>query len=302
MSGAALSSGGGAAQMSQAGGSIDPSSPVMGTFIYVVDEGGKPIARNNSNGRIDYENVGLAEHQVPVHNARGHENQFRLETNGFQLLTHKTVVSDFRNDQEVRAIYYPEMEELIRSVAGASRVHLFDHTLRTSDEDSPDAAWMRETVFHVHNDYTEWSAPQRVRDIFPDEAEELLRHRFAVIQVWRGLRSPVEKEPLAMCDARSIEAGDLMVMERRRPEGPQSTKRVGELYHLSFNPKHEWSYFPRMSSDEVLIFKTFDSDRDSSSRFTAHAAFDDPTTRPDAPDRLSIDIRAFAFFGPSNCG
>ena len=105
-----------------------------------------------------------------------------------------------------------------------------------------------------------------------------------------------------MCVARCIEAGDLMVMERRRPEGPQSTKRVGELYHLSFNPKHEWSYFPRMSSDEVLIFKTFDSDRDSSSRFTAHAAFDDPTTRPDAPDRLSIDIRAFAFFGPSNCG
>ena len=120
-----------------------------------------------------------------------------------------------------------------------------------------------------------------------------------MIQVWRAIRSPVEKAPLAMCDARSIDRRDLIVMERRRPEGPGSTDRVGELYHLAFNPNHRWYYFPEMTGNEVLVFKTYDSNPDSPSRFTAHAAFDDPTSRTDTPERVSIDVRAFAFFDPT---
>tara|TARA_A100001037_G_scaffold297748_1_gene320229 strand:+ start:1644 stop:2501 length:858 start_codon:yes stop_codon:yes gene_type:complete len=283
--------------MPQANGTSRTRDPVPGVFTYVVNDGRRPVARNNEQGRIDYENVILEEHEVPIHNARPNQTSFSLEQNGFQLLKHVSAVSDFRDETQLNTVYHPEMEALIKSVTGAARVHVFDHTLRTGDEGSEDASWMRETVNHVHNDYTDRSGPQRVRDLFPDEAEELLQHRFAVIQVWRGIRSPVEKSPLAMCDAGSISTEDLIVMERSRPAGPGSTKRVGELYHLSFNADHRWYYFPNMTSDEVLIFKTFDSDLGNSARFTAHAAFEDPTCRPDAPERVSIDVRAFAFFG-----
>ena len=284
--------------MTQIDESLEPSDSVPGVFTYVVNDGGKPVARNNDNGRIDYLNVSLEEHEMPVHNGRAHSDQFSLEQHGFQLIRHESAVTEFRDQAELDAIYRPEMEQLIKDVTGASRVLLFDNTLRTGDEGSPDAKWMRETVNHVHNDYTNWSAPQRVRDLLPEEAEELLQNRFAVIQVWRAIQSPVEKSPLAMCDARSIVADDLIVMERSRPQGPGNTKRVGELYHLAFNPNHQWHYFPKMTRDEVLVFKTFDSDLESQSRFTAHAAFDDPTSPPDAPERVSIDVRALAFFGP----
>ena len=68
----------------------------------------------------------------------------------------------------------------------------------------------------VHNDYTEWSGPQRVRDLMGDEAEELLRKRFAIVQ--RGGRSAIRsRAPLAMAMSRSMLLDDLVVTERRYP-------------------------------------------------------------------------------------
>lgn len=279
--------------------SVDSTALVRGKFTYVVKGDRQPVAQNNAHGRIDYLNVDLNEHELLVRNGRENVEQFSLERQGFELIEHQSKMIDFRDKTELNSVYHPEMERLIKEMTGAARVHVFDHTLRTGDEGSADAKWMRETVNHVHNDYTNRSGPQRVRDLFPDEAEELLQNRFAVIQVWRAIRSPVERTPLAMCDARSISSDDLIVMERSRPTGPGSTQRVGELYHLAFNPNHQWVYFPGMTSGEVLIFKTFDSDLESQTRFTAHAAFDDPTSRAGAPARVSIDVRALVFFDPA---
>ena len=106
---------------------------------------------------------------------------------------HDTRVTDFFDEAEVRRVYYPEMENLVKAESGASRVVVFDHTLRTGDDAMREQLKIREVVPRVHNDYTEWSAPQRVRDILPDEADELLKRRFAIVQVWRPIRHPVEK-------------------------------------------------------------------------------------------------------------
>jgi hypothetical protein len=142
----------------------------------------------------------------------------------------------------------------------------------------------------VHKDYTEWSGPQRVRDVLPAEADALLRQRFAIIQVWRPIGRPAVRNPLAIADARSLAPGDLIASERRYPD------RIGEVYRVSHNPDHAWFYFPRMRPDEALVFTVYDSERDGRPRFSAHTAFDDPTTPPDAPPRQSIEARAFAFF------
>jgi hypothetical protein len=182
------------------------------------------------------------------------------------------------------------MEALIKAQSGAKRVVVFDHTLRTADKEMREAKQIREVVSRVHNDYTEWSGPQRVRDIVPDEAEELLKRRFAIIQVWRPIKHPVETFPLAMADAQTLSPGDMIVSERRAPG------RIGQTYAIKFNPAHKWYWFPRMRREEAYVFKVFDSEKDGRARWTAHTAFDDPTTPPHARPRESIEIRTLAFF------
>jgi hypothetical protein len=129
-----------------------------------------------------------------------------------------------------------------------------------------------------------------VREALPDEAEALLAHRFAIIQVWRAINQPIQANPLALADAKSIEMDDLIVAERRYPH------RVGQTYRLKYNPKHRWFYFPEMRRDEALVFKVFDSEKDGRARFTPHTSFEDPTSPPNPRPRQSIEVRAFAFF------
>jgi hypothetical protein len=162
--------------------------------------------------------------------------------------------------------------------------------MRTADDELRQAAKIREVVRRVHNDYTDWSGPQRVRDLMGDEAEELLKHRFAIVQVWRPIRHPVESWPLAIADARSLSPDDMVVTERRYPD------RIGQTSAITWNPEHRWYWFPLMRPDEALVFKTFESMKDGRARFTAHTAFDDPTTPPHARPRESIEIRTLAFF------
>jgi len=129
-----------------------------------------------------------------------------------------------------------------------------------------------------------------VRDILPNEAEDLLQRRFAIIQVWRPIRHPVETYPLAMADAQTLSPQDMIISERRAPG------RIGQTYAIKYNPAHKWYWFPRMRREEAYVFKVFDSIKDGRARWTAHTAFKDPTTPPNARPRESIEIRTMAFF------
>jgi hypothetical protein len=205
--------------------------------------------------------------------------------------TYSEQATDFFDEAEVRAIYDPEVEHLIKEATGAARVVVFDHTRRAGSEATRQERNIREPVRNIHNDYTDRSGPQRVRDLLPAaEAEELLKRRFAIINVWRPINEPVRTAPLALCDARSVAPEDLIASERRTKD------RVGEIHQVVFNPNHHWYYFPQMRRDEVLLIKTYDSETDGRARFTIHTAFNDPTAPADAPARLSIESRTFAFF------
>jgi hypothetical protein len=169
-------------------------------------------------------------------------------------------------------------------------VAIFDHTLRSGNEAEREEKLIREPVLSAHNDYTEWSGPNRLREFLPEEADRLLARRFAIIQVWRAINQPIQANPLALADAKSVAMEDLLVAERRYPH------RVGQTYRLKFNPEHRWFYFPEMRRDEALVFKVFDSAKDGRARFTPHTSFNDPASSPNAPARQSIEVRAFAFF------
>jgi hypothetical protein len=263
---------------------------VDATLNYFVNDGTKIFTEASTGGVPDKRAGTIDPRHVVIHNGRPHAGEFVLERDGFRFVHHDSKVGDFFDQDELRRVYYPEMEKLVKAESGASRVVVFDHTLRTGDDAMREQLEIREVVPRVHNDYTEWSGPQRVRDLLRDEAEELLQRRFAIVQVWRPIRLPVESFPLAICDARSVSTDDLVVSERRYPN------RVGQTYAITYNPNHKWFWFPRMRRDEAIVFKVFDSLKDGRARWTAHTAFDDPTSPTNARPRESIEIRTLAFF------
>jgi hypothetical protein len=259
-------------------------------LMYLVDTGERPVSNSVAHGARPVHTGAYEDRPATIRNARLLRERPQLEREGFTLVDHETKVRNFYDEDEIRRVYYPEMEWLIREASGAAHVVIFDHTLRAENDAMREEKQVREPVRRVHNDYTEWSGPQRVRDLLPAEAEGLLKRRFAVIQTWRPIRNPVVSAPVAIADARSLPVKDLVATERRYPD------RVGEIYHITYNPEHRWYYYPNMQRSEALIFKTYDSAKDGRARWTAHAAFDDPTTPPGAPERESIEIRALAFF------
>ncbi len=273
----------------------ESTDSIKASLNYLVATGEKPVTYSAKPGSTPEQRVGRYEaHTVTIQDGRPMIDRFSLDREGFVFIKHETKVKDFYNEDELRSVYYPEIEQLVKDLTGASRVLIFDHTLRAEDDATREEKKVREPVRRVHNDYTEWSGPQRVRDLLPpDEAEALLQHRFAVIQVWRPIRKPVQTAPLAIADALSIAPKDLIPTERRYPD------RVGETYHISFNPSHRWFYFPEMQRNEALVFKCYDSERDGRARFSAHAAFEAPNSPPDAPPRESIEMRTLAFFSAS---
>ncbi|MCH2173179.1 methyltransferase [Myxococcota bacterium] len=227
---------------------------------------------------------------LPIQDARALDPQPSLDTLGFQLAPLQTAAEDLYDAEEVHRVYYREVESLVKRVTGASRVFAFDHNVRSSEFAGRGERGAQNPVWFPHNDYTEDSSPQRVRDLLPaEEAEALLQHRFAVVNVWKPIRGPVQKDPLAICDARTIQPTHFVPTDLRYQD------RIGEIYSLTFSEEHRWFYYPTMQVEEALLLKCFDSARDRA-RLTAHTAFEDDSSAPDAPDRESIEVRTLAFF------
>lgn len=212
-----------------------------------------------------------------------------LDVEGFALLAHKTRVGDFYDSDEVRAVAFPEAEGLVRQATGAREVMAFDHNVRCAEkaERREDGAQM--PVRTAHNDYTETSGPQRLRDLLPQRAEALLRRRFSIINLWRPIVGPVRRSPLAVLDARSIAFRDFI------PTDLVYRDRIGEVYTMRHNPAHRWRYRPHMCADEALLLKCYDSDPGIAARFTAHSAFEPDGLDPQAPHRQSVEIRMLVF-------
>lgn len=230
-------------------------------------------------------------HEVAIIDARRLLADVSLDEEGFGLVQHKSAVRDFYDDEEVKRVYYPEAERLLKELTGADRVHVFDHTVRRrvpgGEDRRGDAP--RQPVPRVHVDHTTRSGPQRVRDLLPGEAERLLRGRVQIINLWRPIRGPLRDTPLAVCDAQTVRPEQLVASDLVYPH------RVGETYSVTFDPEHRWFYVPEMRADEVLLLKCYDSETDGRARFAPHTAFTDPTTPANALPRESIELRTLVF-------
>jgi hypothetical protein len=235
--------------------------------------------------------------QATIHDLRPLAQEFSLDEAGFQLVSHRSAVQNFWDEEELKRVYYPEAIDLLKRMTGATDVYIFDHTLRrrvpnVENDRAAGRGIPRQPAMRVHVDQTATSGVTRLQHTFPDESEGLLRHRVAIVNLWRPIKSPVLDAPLAVCDARSVPPRDLVPSELLYRD------RRGETYNVTYSAGHRWFYAPQMRSDEALLIKCFDSRDDGrTARFAPHTAFEDPTTPANAPPRESLELRTYLFFG-----
>ncbi|KXT02976.1 hypothetical protein AC578_10580 [Pseudocercospora eumusae] len=243
---------------------------------------------------------------VWITDIHGHENEFDIETSGFALHKHKSdIVVYSANEEEVRKRYYPEMEEfLLQSLqhTGATRVFVMGHITRRHSVEDVDEARSRDpraavtmphpTMF-AHIDQSYAGARAVLSGWAPIDPS---KHRHAIVNAWRPLKT-VHRDPLAVCDARSVAESDLeevrVALRFESAEG-EMVQRVNTTWEVKANPAHKWYWPKQMTPDEVLLFKCFDSKEDGRARWAPHSAFQLPFS--DASPRESIEVRALVYW------
>ncbi len=213
---------------------------IQAALNYLAATGQKPVtyAYQPPPG-VPWSTAEIEEHATVIHDLRPAASEFLLDDVGFQLLTHRSAVKNFWDEADIKRVYYPESVDLLKRVTGASEVRIFDHTLRRrmagENDRSTKPGIPRQPANRVHVDQTATSGATRLRLAYPDEADELLRRRVAIVNLWRPIKSPAVDAPLAVCDARSVApqdliASDLVFRDRR-----------GETYNLVYNPANAGS-------------------------------------------------------------
>ena len=262
---------------------LTPTSERPYTYMYEPPEG---MARENCE--YEFRSVEIADaRQAPV--------PASLEWQGFELWGAPSSIKDFRDEAAVRSVYYAEMAELALAVTGATRAFVFDHQVRRREADRRALTFGRNgdgtqpaAVGRIHNDYTEESGRRRLSMVSGEDPSSV--KRFSIVNIWRPIKGPVLDTPLAVCDARTVSAADLISSEVRYPT------RSGEICLVVHSPRHRWHYYSGMERGEALVFKQYDSQREGVSRFTPHAAFDHPEAPADAPLRESIEGRCLVVY------
>lgn len=265
---------------------------------YLAEGGDDVIYFASSAGRnAEFSvNKGMETFVLDVEDARDlavdeiRDPQTGLAESGFMLVDSPSAVKNFLDNDQIANCYEGEITDLLKSITGACRVHIFDHTVRASDPEIRDVKQIREPSTLVHNDYTVKSGFVCLDENLGEDAQKLKQGRFQIINVWRPLVDPVHSWPLVLCDARSVDDSDMVDAERR------AANHTGEIALATHNPKHRWFYYPEMNPNEVLIFKTFDSENGGRVPYAIHTAVDISEQYPGAAPRESIETRAFVFY------
>lgn len=280
--------------MSQVTAMDKPTAPatVEAALCFIVPQAEKPVFQSAAyTGGAPKIFFDVENRTVEITDFRNGPFQPSIEREGFELLVSPTAVADLDNDDAVVNVYYPEIEVLLKKRFGASRVVIFDATRRSdSGTGAANPDGRRGPAVRLHVDYTQKSGPQRLKDtVGIAEAERLLSSGARVIQVnvWRPIKGPVRRAPLAIADASSIAKHELVATDQVFPD------RVGEIYHIAYGPGQRWYCASEMKREEVLLIAGWDSTDPDGSRCAPHGAFELPNQDPKAPPRESIEIRTF---------
>jgi len=269
---------------------LHSKSTVFGELNFIVPQDEKPYFNSSHiNGGTPEMFFETEHHRMPIHDMREIAENLDIDREGFELMRHTTHVSDLYDDDALESVYKPEIKTLLKDRFGASKVVIFDVTRRSdSGKGAINPDGLRGPARLVHADYTVKSGPHRTKDILGEvEAGHLFQSGARIIQinVWRPIKGPVRRAPLAVIDSSSLQPKDLVATDQIFPN------RVGEIYHVAHSPQQRWYFAPDMKADEVLLLKGWDSLDDGRTRFNAHGAFELDDTDETTPPRESIELR-----------
>ncbi|KAF2092411.1 hypothetical protein NA57DRAFT_69814 [Rhizodiscina lignyota] len=247
--------------------------------VEVLDDGTKTVNYQHPTIQVD----------TTIHDISGDEDKYTLDSHGFQIYKRESKEKDFVDNAKIKAEYYPETEQLLKDATGASRIFIFDHTIRRQAVDKRDPEGkLRGPGKRVHIDQSYSASEGRVRYHLPDEADELLKKRFQIVNVWRPIKT-IYKDPLGVADALSCPDSDLVAAALIYAD------RAGETYTVKPNPGHRWYFKYAQRPDEVMLIKCYDSLDDGRARRIPHSAFTNPAEEDKDP-RESIEARALVFY------
>ncbi|KUI62393.1 Uncharacterized protein in dcmA 3'region [Cytospora mali] len=228
---------------------------------------------------------------VTVHDITGYESEYDLDKNGFQLVRHVSEEKVFIDEDRITSLYYAEIERLLEDITGASRVVIFNHRVRRGPSDWHNAGMNNRLnagpLFKVHIDQSYDGAELQLRSLLPGEADELVKQRYQIVNVWRPIKT-VLRDPLAVADARSVSDEDLLPASVIKPNSRSETWTVRP------NSAHRWFFKYKQQPDEVMVIKCFDSS-ESVARRVPHSAFKD-RDHDEEPHRESIEVRAILLY------
>ncbi len=293
--------------------SIEDNARKIKTQMRYLGPGDYVTRRFVSQG-VEVSTGDYVDYEVDIRDGREIRDNFKFDTHGFMLSNHTSSVKDFNDSDEVNRIYEAEMAKEIKALTGADKVVTSGWMIRTSAdltekikkvENYEHKGGVQPPAGEVHVDYSPQTGPRSAeaayKRAFPDGPGY---SRFIATSIWRTFSPPPQDVPLAVCDGRTVAEAEgvrnPLVIVDEMPEGDALTAPIpGEEDLIAasifrYNPDHRWWYFSNMTRDEVLFFKFFDSDHDTTWRCPHTAFFDN--SLPNPVTRSSIELRSIAFF------
>ena len=265
------------------------SESVTATIAYVRDTGERPRYYANAHEK---DTIVLAPAPMPVVDLRGAATS--LDVEGCELVPHRSEVADFADPEQIAQIHVPEIEALLKQVTGCDAVVVTPRGILRFSEKSGKTGSSDNShpARFAHVDLSaETGTEFRARGAPADRAIA----RSAQYNVWRAISGPPQDVPLALCDARSVAGPELIKADAIFDPPGGAPEFSFEGYVVAHDPAHCWLWFSDMTPDEVIVFKTSESDP-ARAQCIPHVAVDDPRAPADAPARISIEMRATAYW------
>lgn len=238
------------------------------------------------------QHVPLDHHVMTVRDGRNGDDRPALDCEGFELFHWPSVAAQDQPDELIAgetaaiAAYRADCLPLVRQATGARDVHVLPELTiggrgqgrrvtgaapwahAPQDRDQADAL--------LHEALAAW------------QIEPAPFSRFALYQGWRMLGADLPDQPPALCDARSVQDGDMVAIDLR------AQGASGRLTGSRHNDAHRWWYFPQAHAQEMILIKAFDSDGDPARQTLRTVVRDDSV--PSQPNWASVETLYLALY------
>ncbi|KAJ9133114.1 hypothetical protein NKR19_g9178 [Coniochaeta hoffmannii] len=232
-------------------------------------------------------------YDIPIHDLRPLKGKLSLDREGFVILDLPSSMKyeDYLDETKLKSVFAEELRQCLLNTLGARAVFIHECVIRKRDKEGfvrgEDDKGYGLPIPLAHTDYTVEYISRLIGQLFGDQADDIRKHRFQMINVWKPLRGPLRDWPLAMCDIRSVDTNDMQRLDEVH------TEDFLESYQIQYNEGQKWWYLSEQRPDEVLVFKGADSEIRGA---VPHGSFCDPRCPEDEPKRESIECRVLVVY------